>query len=72
MSMTSLSQFPLLNHQTRKVQNSSLERQSRTPSEEARWLSAAERMLGIWGPYLKKTEEQFNKYGGIGIEVVGG
>ena len=26
MSMTSLSQFPLLNHQTRKVQNSSLER----------------------------------------------
>src|SRR5438045_1218036 len=25
MSMTSLSQFPLLNHQTRKVQNSSLD-----------------------------------------------
>ena len=25
MSMTSLSQFPLLNHQTRKVQNSRLE-----------------------------------------------
>ena len=30
MSMTSLSQFPLLNHQTRKVQNSSLAAARRT------------------------------------------
>ena len=38
MSMTSLSQFPLLNHQTRKVQNSSLaqERAAELARDDAR------------------------------------
>jgi hypothetical protein len=49
-----------------------LERQDRTPPEEARWLSFAEHMLQTWGPYLKQTQEQFSKYGHIGIEIVGG
>jgi|HubBroStandDraft_6_1064221.scaffolds.fasta_scaffold2016414_1 hypothetical protein len=48
-----------------------LERQDRTPAEEARWLSSAEHMLQTWGPYLKQTEEQFSKYGDR-IQIVGG
>lgn len=48
-----------------------LERQDRTPAEEARWLSSAEHMLQSWGPYLKQTEEQFSKYGDR-IQIVGG
>jgi hypothetical protein len=48
-----------------------LDRNERTPNEEARWLSFAEHMLQTWVPYLKETESQFNKYGGDGIEVVG-
>ena len=49
-----------------------LERQDRTPAEEARWLSFAEPMLQTWGPYLKQTQEQFSRYGDVGIEIVGG
>jgi hypothetical protein len=48
-----------------------LERTERKPTEEARWLSYAEHMLQTWGPYLRQTQEQFSKYGDIGIEVVG-
>lgn len=48
-----------------------LERQDRTPAEEARWLSFAEHMLQTWAPYLKQTEEQFIKYGDR-IEIVAG
>ena len=48
-----------------------LERQDRTPAEEARWLSYAEHMLQTWGPYLKQAEEQFSKYGDR-IQIVGG
>jgi hypothetical protein len=48
-----------------------LEGQDRTLAEEARWLSSAEHMLQTWGPYLKQTEEQFNKYGDR-IQIVGG
>ena len=44
----------------------------RTPAEEAWWLSFAERMLQSWVPYLKETEGQFEKFGGSGIEIVGG
>jgi hypothetical protein len=47
-----------------------LERQDRTPAEEARWLDYAERMLQTWAPYLQDTEAQFNKYSGVGIEIV--
>jgi len=43
-----------------------LERQDRTPAEEARWLSSAEHMLQTWG-----TEDQFSKYGDR-IQIVGG
>lgn len=49
-----------------------LERQDRTPAEEARWLSYAEHMLQTWAPYLHKIQEQFSKYGDIGVEIVGG
>jgi len=49
-----------------------LDRQERTAAEEARWLSYAEHMLQTWGPSLKQTEDQFRKFGGRGIEVVGG
>ncbi len=49
-----------------------LEHEDRTPAEEARWLSYAESMLQTWVPYLKQTEEQFSKFGGRNIEVVGG
>lgn len=48
-----------------------LERNDRTPAEEARWLSYAEHMLKTWGPYLKQTEERFSKTGDIGIEIIG-
>jgi hypothetical protein len=51
---------------------SDLDRQERTAAEEARWLSYAEHMLQTWSPYLKQTEEQFRKFGGSGIEVIGG
>jgi hypothetical protein len=62
-------------HQTADIETfflRDLERQDRTPAEEARWLSYAEYMLQTWGPYLKQTQEQFGRYGTIGIEVVGG
>ena len=49
-----------------------LERNDRTPAEEARWLSYAEHMLQTWGPYLKLTHERFSKYGDVGVEIVGG
>jgi len=49
-----------------------LDRQGRTPAEEARWLSYAEHMLQTWAPYLHNIQEQFSKYGDIGIEIVGG
>src|SRR5438034_9303312 len=49
-----------------------LERADRTPAEEARWLSSAEHMLQAWVPYLKQTQEQFSKYGGSGIQIIGG
>src|SRR3989442_15947230 len=49
-----------------------LERQDRTPAEEARWLSYAEHQFQTWGPYLSEVQERFNKYGGAGIEIVGG
>lgn len=49
-----------------------LERQDRTPPEEARWLSYAEQQFQAWGPYLKEGQDRFNKYGDIGIEIVGG
>ena len=49
-----------------------LDRQERTAAEEARWLSYAEHMLKAWGPSLERTEAQFRKFGGKGIEVVGG
>ena len=48
-----------------------LDRNDRTPAEEARWLSSAEHILQTWGPYLKQTEEQFSKYGDR-IQIVGG
>lgn len=49
-----------------------LERQDRTPAEEARWLSYAERQFQTRGPYLREVQERFNKYGSVGIEIVGG
>ncbi len=61
-------------HQTADIETffiRDLERQDRTPDEEARRLSYAEYMLQTWGPYLEQTQEQFRKYGNIGIEVVG-
>lgn len=48
-----------------------LERNDRTPGEEARWLSSAEYMLRIWEPYLKKTQEQLSRHGAHGIEIIG-
>ena len=48
-----------------------LERQDRSPGEEARWLSFAEYMLQTWELQLKQTQDQFSKYGNMGIEVVG-
>jgi hypothetical protein len=61
-------------HQTEDIETfflQDLERQDRTPAEEARWLSPAEHILQTWGPYLKQTEEQFSKYGDR-IQIVGG
>jgi two-component sensor histidine kinase len=49
-----------------------LDRHERSPEEEARWLFYAEQMLGAWGPYLKQTEEQFSRFDGKNIEIVGG
>ena len=49
-----------------------LDRANRTAAEEAFWLSNAERMLQTWVPYLKQTEAQFSKFGGAGIQIVGG
>jgi hypothetical protein len=48
-----------------------LERNQRTPAEEAKLLSFAEHMLQTWAPYLKETEAKFSKFGGHGIEIVG-
>jgi hypothetical protein len=48
-----------------------LERQDRTASEEARWLSVAEHMLHTWGPSLKQMEEKFSKYGDR-IQIIDG
>jgi hypothetical protein len=49
-----------------------LERNDRTPAEEAMWLSSADRMFQMWEPYLKKTQEQFSRSGAYGIEIVSG
>jgi hypothetical protein len=49
-----------------------LERQDRTAADEARWLSYAEHQFQTWGPYLRDVQERFKKYGGAGIEIVGG
>jgi len=49
-----------------------LKRQNRTSPGEARCLSCAEHMVQTWEPYLKQTQEQFSKYGELGIEIVGG
>src|SRR5260370_42377669 len=65
-----LSTFEVARRQTGDIESfflKDLERNERTPDEEARWLSYAEHMLQTWGPYLKETEAQFAKFGGIGI-----
>jgi hypothetical protein len=49
-----------------------LDRNPRTPEQEAFWLSGAERMLQTWVSYLKQTEAQFSKFGDAGVEVIGG
>lgn len=49
-----------------------LDRNDRTQAQEAYWLSNAERMLQTWVPYLKQTEAQFGKFGGTGIQIIGG
>jgi hypothetical protein len=49
-----------------------LERQDRTPADESRWLSYAEHQLQTWGPYLREVRERFNKYGDVGVKIVGG
>ncbi len=43
-----------------------LNRRDRSPSEEAFWLSGAERMLQVWAPYIQTTEQQFAQYGDRG------
>ena len=70
-----LSTLKVARNQTNDIETfflKDLERNQRTPAEEARWLSFAEHMLQTWAPYLKETEGQFSKYGGVGIEIVGG
>jgi hypothetical protein len=47
-----------------------LDRHERTPAQEEYWLSAAERMLQVWPPYLSKTAQRFAQYGDHGIEIV--
>jgi hypothetical protein len=49
-----------------------LDRNERTPAQEAKWLSAAENMLSVWGPYLQNLRDHFGKAGGRGIQVIGG
>ncbi len=49
-----------------------LDREERTPREEARWLTAAEHMLEIWTAELKKVDTQFEKFGPGQAEIVGG
>ena len=51
---------------------SDLDRNERTPAQEAKWLSAAESMLSVWGPYLQNLHDHFGKGGGRGIQVIGG
>jgi hypothetical protein len=48
-----------------------LDRQDRSPAQEAFWLSGAERMLQVWAPYIQKTEQQFAQYGDHGIQIIG-
>ena len=62
-------------HQTEDIETlflRDLERQDRTPAEEARWLSYAEHHFETWWPYLKGIQERFNKQGDTGIEIVRG
>jgi len=61
-------------NQTKDIESfflADLDRTGRTPAQEAAWLSNAERMLQTWVPYLQQTEEQFKKFGGVGIQIVG-
>ena len=49
-----------------------LDRQERTPREEASWLDAAEHMLQLWIAELEKVDTQFKKFGAAQIEIIGG
>ena len=49
-----------------------LEGSERSPAQEARWFSSAEQMLETWTPYLRKTEQQFEQFGGRGMQIMGG
>ena len=51
---------------------SSLEKEERTPNEEAQWLRVAEHMLTVWPAEIKKLNEQFKKYGSKNIQIIGG
>ena len=50
----------------------SLEKEDRTPSEEAYWLTGAEHMLAVWPAQLQRLNEQFKLYGSKNIQVIGG
>jgi hypothetical protein len=71
----SLEQLTVARNQTNDIESlflKDLDKKDRSPDEEARWLYAAERMLATWGPYLKQTEEQFRRFGGKNIQIIGG
>jgi hypothetical protein len=64
----------MIRMQTEDVESlylSKLDREDRTPAQEAQWLLYAEQMLAIHVPKLKQMEEQFKKYGDK-IEFAGG
>ena len=49
-----------------------LHHEDRSSASEAQWLNGAELILTSWGPRLKALQEKFDKYGGSGVEIIGG
>jgi hypothetical protein len=49
-----------------------LDREERTPREEALWLAGAEHMLEMWIAELKKVDTRFKRFGPGEAEIFGG
>lgn len=75
ISKGTLPQLELARNQLGDIESfflAQLDRQERTPREEAMWLDAAEHLLQIWTAELKKVDIQFKNFGPGQVKIIGG